>query len=182
VHKHRGNNLLPLVTSGDCRRDKSRYAINRRANGPVLTSKTRVTPPNAYTFDPISPAKAFGDSRLAPGQFADLSKGGMNLAILAHSQTSPDSNPICIEKLSGKRDEEILLHAMGTEAANVHLGEAGKANRTMQDLQSRESDWLRLAKAVGASGKNTEINGSRAVADRPDWSHPVVLASRGSQL
>lgn len=58
---------------------------------------------------------------------------------------SPDSNPIYIEKLSGKRDEEVLLHAMGTEAANVHLGEARKANRTLQDLQSRESDWLRVA-------------------------------------
>ena len=35
---------------------------------------------------------------------------------------SPDSNPIKIETLPKERDEEILLRAMGTEAANVHLG------------------------------------------------------------
>jgi hypothetical protein len=32
---------------------------------------------------------------------------------------SPDSNPTKIEELSKKRDEEVLLQAMGSEAANM---------------------------------------------------------------
>jgi hypothetical protein len=35
---------------------------------------------------------------------------------------SPDSNPIEITDLPKERDERTLLHAMGMEAANVHLG------------------------------------------------------------
>lgn len=58
---------------------------------------------------------------------------------------SPDSNPIEIKELPAKRDEEILLHAMGSEAANVHLGERYRAKSILKDLQSRKPDWLRLA-------------------------------------
>jgi hypothetical protein len=42
-------------------------------------------------------------------------------------RVSPDSNPIEIEELLAKRDEEILLHAMDSEAGNVHLGEQLRA-------------------------------------------------------
>jgi len=35
---------------------------------------------------------------------------------------SPESNPIEIADLPAERDEETLLYAMGSEAANVHLG------------------------------------------------------------
>ncbi len=58
---------------------------------------------------------------------------------------SPDSNPIEIEALPAKRDEEVLLHAMGGEAANVHLGEKGRANAILKDLSSRKPGWLRVA-------------------------------------
>ena len=58
---------------------------------------------------------------------------------------SPDSNPIEIEDLPKKRDEEALLHAMGTEAANVHLGSRRVVNRILQDLRRRKAGWLRSA-------------------------------------
>ena len=58
---------------------------------------------------------------------------------------SPDSNPIAIEDLPKKRDEQALLHAMGTEAANVHLGTKRAVNRILQDLRRRKSNWLRSA-------------------------------------
>ena len=38
---------------------------------------------------------------------------------------SPDSNPIDIQSLPKHRVEHMLLHAMGSEAANVHLGTKG---------------------------------------------------------
>lgn len=66
---------------------------------------------------------------------------------------SPDSNPIKIETLSKERDEEVLLHAMGTETANVHLGTARQTKAILKDLQKRGSDWLpddarKMAKAI----------------------------------
>jgi Uncharacterized protein conserved in bacteria (DUF2252) len=58
---------------------------------------------------------------------------------------APDSNPIDIMDLPRERDEGRLLHAMGAEAANVHLGSRGAAKRILGDLGRRKPDWLRVA-------------------------------------
>jgi hypothetical protein len=72
---------------------------------------------------------------------------------------SPDSNPIDIQCLPKHRDVPMLLHAMGSEAANVHLGTKGQAIRILNDLKKRKSNWLRDAAARMA----------RAV--EKDWKH-----------
>jgi Uncharacterized protein conserved in bacteria (DUF2252) len=58
---------------------------------------------------------------------------------------SPDSNPIEIEDLPKSRDEAALLHAMGKEVANVHLGSHAKAKSILRDLRGRRTKWLRRA-------------------------------------
>jgi hypothetical protein len=58
---------------------------------------------------------------------------------------SPDSNPIEIDELPKKRDEELLLHAMGSETANVHLGNKRLVKNVSKDLRRRKSNWLRSA-------------------------------------
>jgi Uncharacterized protein conserved in bacteria (DUF2252) len=58
---------------------------------------------------------------------------------------SPDSNPIDIQTLPKHRDEEMLLKAMGSEAANVHLGTKKEAKNILKDLRNRKRDWLRDA-------------------------------------
>jgi hypothetical protein len=58
---------------------------------------------------------------------------------------SPDSNPIKIDELSAKRDEDMLLQAMGSETANVHLGQPRRAKPILKDLRNRKSNWLRAA-------------------------------------
>jgi hypothetical protein len=58
---------------------------------------------------------------------------------------SPDSNPIDIQTLPKHNDEEILLTAMGTEAANVHLGSNGQTKKILNDLKTRKRNWLRDA-------------------------------------
>ena len=55
---------------------------------------------------------------------------------------SPDSNPISIETLSKERDEEVLLQAMGTETANVHLGSRRRVKSVLRDLHRRKANWL----------------------------------------
>jgi uncharacterized protein DUF2252 len=63
---------------------------------------------------------------------------------------SPDANPIEVADLPKKRDEETMLHAMGTEAANVHLGSRRQVKGVLDDLQRRNGNWLRTAaKAMG---------------------------------
>jgi hypothetical protein len=58
---------------------------------------------------------------------------------------SPDSNPIEIDDLPKGRDEKMLLHAMGAEAGNVHLGSKGQAKKILKDLHRRKWNWLRGA-------------------------------------
>jgi hypothetical protein len=58
---------------------------------------------------------------------------------------SPDSNPIDIEDLPKERDEIALLHAMGKEVANVHLGTGRQVKNVLKDLRSRNKSWLRRA-------------------------------------
>jgi hypothetical protein len=58
---------------------------------------------------------------------------------------SPESNPIEIDDWPAKRDEEILLHAMGSEVANVHLGSKRRVKSILQDLRRRKSNWLHSA-------------------------------------
>jgi hypothetical protein len=55
---------------------------------------------------------------------------------------SPDSNPIKIEELSGKRDEHVLLQAMANEIANVHLGSKRALKPVLRDLTRRKNRWL----------------------------------------
>ncbi|MDP9161082.1 MAG: DUF2252 domain-containing protein [Acidobacteriota bacterium] len=57
----------------------------------------------------------------------------------------PDSNPIEIADLPKKRDEEILLFAMGCETANVHLGSVKQLAAVKQEMERRGSKWLRAA-------------------------------------
>jgi hypothetical protein len=66
---------------------------------------------------------------------------------------SPDSNPVEIACLQKVRDEETLLHAMGAETANVHLGSRRQMKSILKDLHRRNPDWLRssgkdMAKAI----------------------------------
>jgi uncharacterized protein (DUF2252 family) len=58
---------------------------------------------------------------------------------------SPDSNPIDIHSLPKHSDEEMLLIAMGSEAANVHLGTKRQTKRILKDLRTRKRRWLQDA-------------------------------------
>ncbi len=58
---------------------------------------------------------------------------------------SPDSNPIEIGEMPKEHDEYALLHAMGKEAANVHLGTKKQTKRVLKDLHRKGKNWLRRA-------------------------------------
>ena len=54
---------------------------------------------------------------------------------------APDCSRIELSALPKERDEIRLLHAMGWETANVHLG-TGKAKTLLADLKKRPQGWL----------------------------------------
>jgi sugar phosphate isomerase/epimerase len=58
---------------------------------------------------------------------------------------APDSNPIEIATLGAKRDEARLVHAMGVETANVHLGSPAGAKAALTDVRRRHARWLHHA-------------------------------------
>ncbi len=61
---------------------------------------------------------------------------------------APDCSRIELASLPKERDERHLLHAMGFETANVHLGSA-KARVLAKDLEGRGRGWLyRAARAM----------------------------------
>lgn len=58
---------------------------------------------------------------------------------------APDCNRIELGSLPRERDEAHLLHAMGFETANVHLGSAGATGAVIADLRRRPNGWLHAA-------------------------------------
>src|SRR5580700_3020755 len=57
---------------------------------------------------------------------------------------APDCSRIELSELPQERSEKVLLHAMGFETANVHLG-SKKARAIQGDLAKRASGWLAKA-------------------------------------
>jgi len=58
---------------------------------------------------------------------------------------SPHCCRIDLEDLPKSRDEYRLLHAMGWETANIHLGSPEYLTAIKRDLAKREANWLRDA-------------------------------------
>jgi hypothetical protein len=64
---------------------------------------------------------------------------------------APDCSRIELSAMPKERDEMRLLHAMGWETANVHLGTV-KARVLLADLKKRPRNWLmRAAEAMQKS-------------------------------
>ena len=57
---------------------------------------------------------------------------------------SPHCSRIELADLPNRRDERKLLHAMGHEIANFHLGTSSAASAIRKDLMRRGEDWLHV--------------------------------------
>ena len=58
---------------------------------------------------------------------------------------APDCTRIELSALPEERAEAQLLHAMGWETANIHLGTQGSGKEILRDLQKRKGKWLDTA-------------------------------------
>ena len=57
----------------------------------------------------------------------------------------PYCSRIDLNDLPKRKDERVLLQAMGAETANIHLGSASALPALRRDLKARGNDWLRDA-------------------------------------
>ena len=71
---------------------------------------------------------------------------------------APHCSRIELTAVPKKRDEERLLHSMGFETANIHLGSKGAIKAVRHDFAKRKSGWLHEAsrKMGEAVGKDWE--------------------------
>ena len=82
---------------------------------------------------------AIGQAVRVPDPFVGV-KGRWLIRRLA-----PDCSRIELGSLPKTRDELKLLHAMGRETANIHLGTKAAVGRVLKDLSQRPGKWLRRA-------------------------------------
>jgi hypothetical protein len=61
---------------------------------------------------------------------------------------APDCSRIELWTLPKKSDEERMLHAMGAETANIHLGSRAAARAIPKDIKRRPADWLHKSAKV----------------------------------
>jgi Uncharacterized protein conserved in bacteria (DUF2252) len=97
-------------------------------------------------------------SMRAPDPFVHL-KGRWIVRRLA-----PDCSRVELSSIPRERDESKLLHMMGFETANVHLGTARAARAILRDLAKRQRNWLHEAssKMVKATTDDWQAWRSRA--------------------
>src|SRR5579871_1125082 len=58
---------------------------------------------------------------------------------------APDCSRVELSSMPRERDESKLLHAMGFETANVHLGTPAKTKAILQHLKRQPGHWLHIA-------------------------------------
>jgi len=78
---------------------------------------------------------------------------------------APDCSRIELSSLPKEREEVRLLHAMGFETANVHLG-SGKTRAIQNDLKKRPHGWLHHAAKQMADAVTSDWEDWRKVAKR----------------
>jgi hypothetical protein len=61
---------------------------------------------------------------------------------------APDCSRVELSHMPEERDETKLLHAMGFETANVHLGTPSSTRAVVRDLSTRPRRWLHEAAAA----------------------------------
>ncbi len=77
---------------------------------------------------------------------------------------APDCARIDLAQLDAERDEARLLHAMGAETANVHLGTRAAVAAIGADLDARPARWLESAGDAFADAVTADAKAWRARA------------------
>ena len=131
---------------------RRRFAALSEWRGGWIAREAKELTVSAWHWDSRAAARilyerAIGQAVRVPDPFVRVS-GNWLIRRLA-----PHCSRIELGLLPKMRDELKLLHAMGWETANIHLGTKAAAGRVLKDLKRRPGKWLR--RAAEAMGKAT---------------------------
>ena len=121
---------------------KQRMVILVQWNGGLIAREAKACVPSAYVFannesnDDILIEELVDNCVRCKDPFFFVKKKWIIRRI------APDCSRIELESLPKEHDEQKLLHAMGWETANIHLGTANAAKKISKDLSKREKNWL----------------------------------------
>lgn len=136
---------------------KARYMARVLADGGFVAREVkRVTPPaTAWDADTDTPSCMTELADVAIRSRDPYFRPGPEWVA---RRLGPRAIKLDLDRLANADDLEIVLHAMGAETANVHLGTPGAVKAVRKHLAGLPTDWLRaaakaMAEAVEADWK-----------------------------
>jgi hypothetical protein len=120
-----------------------RYVGIVESEGGLVAREAKAMLPSAYDWqhggDRIYYAAIIKAAIRAADPFVAIKQGWLIRRL------GPYCSRIVLDDLPKRKDERVLLEAMGAETANIHLGSASSLAALRRDLKARGKDWLRDA-------------------------------------
>jgi len=147
-------------TAGKGSLGRQRFVALGNWNGARIAREAKSVVPSGCVWaglgEPAFVGKSIRESLLVhSGDPSVISDSGWTVRRLA-----PDCSRVEFSDLPSNTNAEVLLHAMGIEAANVHMGTEGASRKISLDLKKRGDRWLFDAVRVMTDSVRT---------DQADW-------------
>jgi hypothetical protein len=121
---------------------RERYVAVATWRGGAVAREAKALAPSAATWaakrkgsDPVLYQQMLDSAVRCPDPFVRVQKKWIVRRL------APDCSRIELSAMPKERDEIRLLHAMGSETANIHAG-TGSAKKILADLKDRPRTWL----------------------------------------
>jgi hypothetical protein len=122
---------------------RERYVGIAASDGALVAREAKAMLPSAYAWqrgaEKIYYAAMLKTAIRAADPFVAIEQGWLIRRL------GPHCSRIELGDLPRRKDERVLLQAMGAETANIHLGSAAVLPALRRDLKARGPDWLRDA-------------------------------------
>ena len=136
-------------------------ALTEWCGGPVATEAKALVPSAAAWAGEVRGAESAAESVLA-GTVRSRDPSALFRQGYSVRRLSPSAQRLDLADLATRGDERRLLHAMGQEIANVHLGEPARGPTVVRDLKTRGEDWF---------SERMEQGAAQVMADWKAWQH-----------
>lgn len=139
---------------------RERYVGIAQCDGGQVAREAKAMLPSAYAWQrrdqKIYYAAMLKTAIRAADPFVAIEEGWLIRRL------GPHCSRVELDDLPRRKDERVLLQAMGAETANIHLGSAASLPALRRDLKARGRDWLRdaarrMAKATLKDWKDWKV-------------------------
>ena len=133
---------------------RPRYVATACCNGGLVAREAKEWLPSAWGWTKGRPKERAYAVRLLKGSVRQLDPFYAVEDGWVVRRLGPHCGRIELAQLPKKRDERLILKAMGSEIANLHLATSNQRTKVLRDLTERKPDWL--VNAAQAMSKATE--------------------------